>query len=142
LKFLEFYKFLCSDFSLRADLWGASGGVGGGQLFMDSVAFSLGLATTLAILGIGASLAGKAYGQIGQGLPIAVSCVAMIMGLNLLEVGQPFIHYPSIPKGQYFSELIRKPREEVVLGNHKGIYCTGLYDVSQLVCNANHRILT
>jgi cytochrome c biogenesis protein CcdA len=133
---------LCSDFSLRADLWGGSGGVGGGQLFMDSVAFSLGLATTLAILGIGASLAGKAYGQIGQGLPIAVSCVAMIMGLNLLEVGQSFIHYPSIPEGQYFSELIIKPREEVVLGNHKGIYCTGLYDVSQLVCNANHRILT
>ncbi len=93
---------------MSADLWGGSGGVGGGQLFMDSVAFSLGLATTLAILGIGASLAGKAYGQIGQGLPIAVSCVAMIMGLNLLEVGQSFIHYPSIPEGQYFSELIRK----------------------------------
>lgn len=59
----------------------------GHQLFFDSVAFSLGLATTLAVLGIGASLAGKAYGQIGQGLPIAVSVVAMIMGLNLLEVG-------------------------------------------------------
>ena len=57
------------------------------QLFVDSVAFSLGLATTLAVLGIGASLAGKAYGQIGQGIPIAVSVVAMIMGLNLLEVG-------------------------------------------------------
>jgi cytochrome c biogenesis protein CcdA len=132
---------LGSDFSLRADLWGGSGGLGGGQLFMDSVAFSLGLATTLAILGIGASLAGKAYGQIGQGLPIAVSCVAMIMGLNLLEVGQSFIHYLSIPEGQYFSQLIRKPREEVFLGNHKGIYCTGLYGVSQLVCNANHKIL-
>jgi cytochrome c biogenesis protein CcdA len=66
---------------------GASGsGKNRTQLFMDSVAFSLGLATTLAILGIGASLAGKAYGQIGQGLPIAVSCVAMIMGLNLLEI--------------------------------------------------------
>lgn len=57
------------------------------QLFVDSVAFSLGLATTLAVLGVGASLAGKAYGQIGQGIPIAVSVVAMIMGLNLLEVG-------------------------------------------------------
>lgn len=56
------------------------------QLFVDSLAFSLGLATTLAVLGIGASLAGKAYGQIGQGIPIAVSVVAMIMGLNLLEV--------------------------------------------------------
>jgi len=66
---------------------GASGsGKNRTQLFFDSVAFSLGLATTLAVLGIGASLAGKAYGQIGQGLPIAVSVVAMIMGLNLLEI--------------------------------------------------------
>jgi cytochrome c biogenesis protein CcdA len=62
-------------------------------LFVDSVAFSLGLATTLAVLGIGASLAGKAYGQIGQGIPIAVSIVAMIMGLNLLEVGDTSFVY-------------------------------------------------
>ncbi|PQP94761.1 cytochrome c-type biogenesis ccda-like chloroplastic protein isoform X2 [Prunus yedoensis var. nudiflora] len=33
----------------------------------NSIAFSLGLATTLALLGIGASFAGKAYGQTGQG---------------------------------------------------------------------------
>lgn len=56
------------------------------QLFVDSVSFSLGLATTLALLGVGASLAGKAYGQIGQGLPIGVSCLAILMGLNLLEI--------------------------------------------------------
>lgn len=67
----------------------------GYQLFFDSVAFSLGLATTLAVLGIGASLAGKAYGQIGQGLPIAVSVVAMIMGLNLLEVGDVMLVFLS-----------------------------------------------
>ncbi|KAJ7948591.1 cytochrome c-type biogenesis ccda-like chloroplastic protein [Quillaja saponaria] len=52
----------------------------------DSIAFSLGLATTLAILGIAASFAGKAYGQIGQGLPLAASGLAVIMGLNLLEI--------------------------------------------------------
>lgn len=56
------------------------------QLVVDSLAFALGLATTLAGLGIAASLAGKAYGQIGPGLPIAVACVAILMGLNLLEV--------------------------------------------------------
>lgn len=50
------------------------------------MAFSLGLATTLALLGVGASFAGKAYGQIGQGLPLAASGLAVIMGLNLLEV--------------------------------------------------------
>ncbi|XP_038903027.1 cytochrome c-type biogenesis ccda-like chloroplastic protein isoform X2 [Benincasa hispida] len=52
----------------------------------NSVAFSLGLATTLALLGIAASFAGKAYGQIGQGLPLAASGLAVIMGLNLLEI--------------------------------------------------------
>lgn len=46
----------------------------------------MGLATTLAILGIAASFAGKAYGQIGQGLPLAASGLAVVMGLNLLEV--------------------------------------------------------
>lgn len=57
-----------------------------GQIVVNSLAFSLGLATTLALLGIGASFAGKAYGQIGQGLPLAASGLAVIMGLNLLEV--------------------------------------------------------
>lgn len=46
----------------------------------------MGLATTLALLGVAASFAGKAYGQVGQGLPIAASLLAVIMGLNLLEV--------------------------------------------------------
>lgn len=57
-----------------------------GQLLVDSLSFSLGLATTLALLGVAASLAGKAYGQIGQGLPIGASALAIVMGLNLLEV--------------------------------------------------------
>lgn len=52
---------------------------------VQSVWFSLGLATTLAILGILAASLGKVYGQIGIGLPIAVSAIAIIMGLNLLE---------------------------------------------------------
>nr|CBX24416.1 hypothetical_protein [Oryza glaberrima] len=57
-----------------------------GKVVGNSVAFSLGLATTLAILGVAASFAGKAYGQVGQGLPVAASGLAVIMGLNLLEV--------------------------------------------------------
>ncbi|KAL7253952.1 hypothetical protein ACSBR1_008320 [Camellia fascicularis] len=56
------------------------------EVIGNSVAFSLGLATTLAILGISASLVGKAYGQIGQGLPVVASGLAVIMGLNLLEI--------------------------------------------------------
>nr|CBX25277.1 hypothetical_protein [Oryza brachyantha] len=57
----------------------------------NSVAFSLGLATTLAILGVAASFAGKAYGQVGQGLPVAASGLAVIMGLNLLEGVQAYL---------------------------------------------------
>ncbi|KAJ4726235.1 cytochrome c-type biogenesis ccda-like chloroplastic protein [Melia azedarach] len=56
------------------------------QIIGDSIAFALGLATTLALLGIAASFAGKAYGQIGKGLPLAASGLAVIMGLNLLEI--------------------------------------------------------
>ena len=55
------------------------------QAAAQSTWFSLGLATTLAGLGIIASLLGKVYGQVGIGLPIVVSIVAILMGLNLLE---------------------------------------------------------
>lgn len=55
------------------------------QAAIQSTWFSLGLATTLAGLGIAAALLGQVYGQIGIGLPIVVSILAIIMGLNLLE---------------------------------------------------------
>lgn len=57
-----------------------------GQVIGNSISFAMGLATTLALLGVAASFAGKAYGQIGQGLPVAASVLAVVMGLNLLEV--------------------------------------------------------
>ncbi|NES97034.1 MAG: cytochrome c biogenesis protein CcdA [Desertifilum sp. SIO1I2] len=55
------------------------------QAAAQSTWFALGLATTLAGLGILAAVVGKVYGQIGIGLPIVVSAIAIIMGLNLLE---------------------------------------------------------
>ncbi|MDB9537475.1 cytochrome c biogenesis protein CcdA [Dolichospermum planctonicum CS-1226] len=55
------------------------------QAAVQSTWFALGLATTLAGMGIIAGLIGKVYGQIGIGLPIIVSIIAIIMGLNLLE---------------------------------------------------------
>jgi len=57
-----------------------------GQAALQSSWFALGLATTLAGLGIGAALLGKIYGQIGIGLTIAVAVLAILMGLNLLEL--------------------------------------------------------
>lgn len=56
------------------------------QGLIQSIWFCLGLATTLAILGIVAASVGRVYGQIGIGLPILVSLIAIIMGLNLLEL--------------------------------------------------------
>lgn len=55
------------------------------QAATQSTWFALGLATTLAVLGILAASLGRVYGQIGVGLPIIVSIVAILMGLNLLE---------------------------------------------------------
>lgn len=55
------------------------------QAAAQSTWFALGLATTLAILGILAASLGRVYGQIGIGLPILVSIIAILMGLNLLE---------------------------------------------------------
>ena len=55
------------------------------QAAAQSTWFSLGLATTLAVLGILAASLGRVYGQVGIGLPIIVSLIAIIMGLNLLE---------------------------------------------------------
>ncbi|GAC1493470.1 MAG: cytochrome c biogenesis protein CcdA [Chamaesiphon sp.] len=55
------------------------------QAAVQSTWFSLGLATTLAGLGVFAALVGQVYGQVGIGLPIIVSIVAILMGLNLLE---------------------------------------------------------
>ncbi len=55
------------------------------QAAIQSTWFSLGLATTLAGLGVLAAVLGKIYGQVGLGLPIVVSVIAILMGLNLLE---------------------------------------------------------
>lgn len=56
------------------------------KLGVQAVCFSLGLASSLAALGVASSLLGRAYGQVGSGLPTAVALVAIVMGLNLLGV--------------------------------------------------------
>ncbi len=54
--------------------------------FVQSLWFALGMATTLAGLGIAATVLGKVYGQIGIGLPLIVGAIAILMGLNQLEL--------------------------------------------------------
>jgi cytochrome c-type biogenesis protein len=70
---------------------------------LQSAWFTLGLATTLAGFGLVAALLGRIYGQIGSGLAIGVSLVAIIMGLNLLEALP--IRFPSFTS---FDPLLSK----------------------------------
>jgi len=71
------------------------------QAAAQSTWFALGLATTLAGMGVIAALVGKVYGQIGVGLPIVVSVIAILMGLNLLEALP--LQFPSLGETKWIS---------------------------------------
>jgi cytochrome c-type biogenesis protein len=71
------------------------------QAAAQSTWFALGLATTLAGLGITAAFVGKVYGQVGVGLPIIVSIIAILMGLNLLEALP--LQFPSLGETNWIS---------------------------------------
>jgi cytochrome c-type biogenesis protein len=60
-----------------------------GQAIAQASWFALGLATTLAALGLVAGAVGRVYGQVGVGLPIIVSVLAILMGLNLARSVAP-----------------------------------------------------
>ncbi|MGF1482026.1 MAG: cytochrome c biogenesis protein CcdA [Cyanophyceae cyanobacterium] len=69
---------------------------------VQSAWFALGLATTLAGLGVLAASVGRVYGQVGIGLPIAVSLIAIVMGLNLLEIVP--LRFPSLGATDWITE--------------------------------------
>lgn len=79
----------------------------------QSMWFALGLATTLALLGSVAAIAGRVYGQVGIGLPIVVSIIAILMGFNLLELLP--VSFPSLNTTEWIgSEWPRGVRAYVV----------------------------
>ncbi len=80
----------------------------------QSTWFALGLATTLAGLGIVASLVGKVYGQVGVGLPIIVSIIAILMGLNLLEALP--LQFPSLGETNWISQDLPVGLRSYLLG--------------------------
>lgn len=84
------------------------------QAAAQSTWFSLGLATTLAALGVFAAFAGQVYGQVGIGLPIIVSIVAILMGLNLLEALP--IQLPSFGDLQWISKDLPKGVRSYLIG--------------------------
>ncbi len=84
------------------------------QAATQSSWFALGLASTLAILGIIATTIGKVYGQIGLGLPIIVSLIAIIMGLNLLEVIP--LRFPSLGATEWIADELPRGVRSYLLG--------------------------
>jgi cytochrome c-type biogenesis protein len=81
---------------------------------VQSAWFALGLATTLALLGVAAAVLGKVYGQVGIGLPIAVSLIAIIMGLNLLEALP--LQLPSLDGMRWIPQNIPQGTRSYLLG--------------------------
>lgn len=81
---------------------------------VQSTWFALGLATTLAILGLLAAIAGQVYGQIGLGLPLIVSVIAILMGLNLLEALP--LRLPSLSGIEWISETWPESLRSYLLG--------------------------
>jgi cytochrome c-type biogenesis protein len=86
----------------------------------SAFAFTMGLATTLAGLGVGAAALGRAFGQIGDAVPITVSLVAIAMGLNLLEV-LPF-NLPSL-FNTYDARKVCRPN---VASSRGSLCCTAM----------------
>ncbi len=84
------------------------------QAMAQSIWFCLGLAMTLAGLGIGAALLGRVYGQIGVGLAIGVSLVAILMGLNLLDALP--LRLPSFSGAELISDQLPRSVRSFLLG--------------------------
>ncbi len=85
------------------------------QAVAQSVWFAVGLATTLAGLGIAASSLGWVYGQVGVGLPIIVSAIAILMGLNLLEA-LPLPPLPSFNGTDFLQNNLPRSVKSYLLG--------------------------
>jgi cytochrome c-type biogenesis protein len=89
------------------------------QAAAQSTWFALGLATTLAGLGIIAAFIGKVYGQIGIGLPIIVSIIAILMGLNLLEALP--LQLPNFGGTEWISQEFPKELRAYLIGLSFGV---------------------
>ncbi|AKG24323.1 cytochrome c biogenesis protein CcdA [Calothrix sp. 336/3] len=89
------------------------------QAAAQSTWFALGLATTLAAMGIIAALVGKVYGQVGIGLPIIVSILAILMGLNLLEALP--LTFPSFGGTEWISQELPSGVRAYLIGLSFGV---------------------
>jgi len=81
--------------------------------------FALGLATTLAGLGIVAAVAGRIYGQVGVGLSVVVSAIAILMGLHLLEALP--LRLPSFSGWEQATDILPAGFKPFILGLSFGL---------------------
>ncbi|NJM95731.1 MAG: cytochrome c biogenesis protein CcdA [Acaryochloridaceae cyanobacterium CSU_5_19] len=84
------------------------------QAVIQSLWFCLGLSLTLAGLGVGAAFLGLVYGQVGVGLAIAVSLLAILMGLSLLEALP--LRLPSFSGIELISDQLPRSLRSFLLG--------------------------
>lgn len=89
------------------------------QAAAQSCWFALGLATTLAGLGMIAAVAGRIYGQVGVGLSVMVSGMAILMGLHLLEALP--LRLPSLSGWQQTIDLLPAGFKPFILGLSFGL---------------------
>jgi cytochrome c-type biogenesis protein len=89
------------------------------QAVGQATSFALGLATTLTGMGLLAGLLGKIYGQVGLGLPIVVSAIAILMGLNLLNA-LPFA-LPSFGGMEWISQELPAGVRAYLIGTTFGL---------------------
>ncbi len=75
---------------------GGSRGLTRGKGLMLSVAFVLGMSITLSILGLLASVFGQVFDSLGSGWYYVLAAVAIVMGLNLLDVIH--IQFPTLKR--------------------------------------------
>ncbi|MFP4008986.1 MAG: cytochrome c biogenesis CcdA family protein, partial [Spirulinaceae cyanobacterium] len=90
-----------------------------GEAAWQSLWFALGLATTLAGLGVFAAAVGRVYGQVGWGLPILVGAIAILMGLNLLEIVP--LSFPDWGATEWISTDLPKGLRSYLIGLSFGV---------------------
>ncbi|MBD2101199.1 cytochrome c biogenesis protein CcdA [Leptolyngbya sp. FACHB-261] len=84
------------------------------QAALQSLWFALGLATTLTALGLAVAWLGGIYGQVGAGWGFLVGTVAILMGLNLLEVLP--LRLPSLGQEIEISEKLPRGLRSYLVG--------------------------
>ena len=56
-----------------------------------SLSFAAGIVLSLVLLGLASGLMGQLYGSLPRQVPLVVAVVAVVMGLNLLEIGRAHV---------------------------------------------------